>query len=431
MKNGFTLIETLIGIAILAIVMLGIYGIFQGSLRMVNNSRARLTAQMLVNQKLEEARNIPYNKIGTVGGIPSGTITEETEITRNGINFTVKTTVVYIDDPFDGISPDDTLPNDYKRVKVKADWSGIFSGTLSGFTDISPKGAEQAAGSGTLSIICFDASGIGIPQANVYLKNDDVVPAIEANYLTDDNGQLTLAGAPESVEAYQITLSKDGYSTDRTYGEDEVEDPVKIHSSVAEGKLTEISFAIDKLSIFNINVVSEETGLPISNIPFHLQGLKKIGKEVPTYKYSEDHSVDAAGQLTILNLEWDSYEFSIDEDATGFDLISPDSDEQPIDLLPNTITPITLILGAENTLIITVKDSENSEPISEAGVRIFNLDLGYNEIVPTDEQGQAFFTPLEEDDYDLEIQADTYQDYSSTVTILGDTEDEALMQKLP
>ena len=431
MKNGFTLIETLIGIAILAIVMLGIYGIFQGSLRMVNSSRARLTAQMLVNQKLEEARNIPYNKIGTVGGIPSGTITEETEITRNGINFTVKTTVVYIDDPFDGISPDDTLPNDYKRVKVKADWSGIFSGTLSGFTDISPKGAEQAAGSGTLSIICFDASGIGIPQANVYLKNDDVVPAIEANYLTDDNGQLTLAGAPESVEAYQITLSKDGYSTDRTYGEDEVEDPVKIHSSVAEGKLTEISFAIDKLSIFNINVVSEETGLPISNIPFHLQGLKKIGKEVPTYKYSEDHSVDAAGQLTILNLEWDSYEFSIDEDATGFDLISPDSDEQPIDLLPNTITPITLILGAENTLIITVKDSENSEPISEAGVRIFNLDLGYNEIVPTDEQGQAFFTPLEEDDYDLEIQADTYQDYSSTVTILGDTEDEALMQKLP
>jgi hypothetical protein len=132
-----------------------------------------------------------------------------------------------------------------------------------------------------------------------------------------------------------------------------------------------------------------------------------------------------------LNLEWDSYEFSIDEDATGFDLISPDSDEQPIDLLPNTITPVTLVLGAENTLIMTVKDSEDSEPIFGAGVRIFNLDLGYDEIVPTDEQGQVFFTPLEEDDYDLEIQADGYQDYSSTVTILEDTEDEALMQKLP
>ena len=433
MKNGFTLIETLIGVAILAIVMLGIYGIFQGSLRMVNSSRARLTAQMLVNQKLEEARNLPYNKVGTISGIPSGTITEEVEITRNGIDFTVKTTVVYLDDPFDGTSADETddLPNDYKRVKVKADWSGISKGTLFGFTDISPKGAEQAAGSGTLSIVCFDASGASVAQANVYLKNDDIVPAIEANYLTDNDGQLTLAGAPESVEFYQITLSKNGYSVDRTYGEDEVEDPVKLHSSVAEGKLTEISFAIDKLSIFNVNIVSEETGLPIGDVPFHLQGLKEIGKKVPTYKYSEDHSVDAAGQLTILNLEWDSYEFSVDKEVTGFDLISPNPDEQPIDLLPDTITPVTLIFGAENTLIITVKDSENSEPIFGAGVRIFNLDLGYDEIVPTDEQGQAFFTPLEEDDYDLEIQADTYQDYSSAVTILGDTADEALMEKLP
>jgi prepilin-type N-terminal cleavage/methylation domain-containing protein len=431
MRNGFTLIETLIGIAILAIVMLGIYGIFQGSLKMVNSSRARLTAQVLINQKLEETRNLSYNKVGTVSGIPSGVIIEEVEITRNGINFTVKTTVVYIDDPFDGINPGDTLPNDYKRVKVKADWSGAFEGSLSGFTDISPKGAEQAAGSGTLSIVCFDADGAGVAQANVYLKNNDVVPAIEANYLTDDNGLLTLAGAPESVEAYQITLSKSGYSADRTYGEGEVEDPVKLHSSVAEGKLTEISFAIDKLSIFNVSVVSEETGLPIGNISFHLQGLKKIGKEIPTYKYSEDHSVDAAGQLTILNLEWDSYEFSVDKGATGFDLISPDSDEQPIDLLPDTITPVTLILGAENTLLITVKDSGDSEPIFGAGVRIFNLGLGYDEIVPTNEQGQVFFTPLEEDDYSLEIQADAYQNYSSTVTILGDTTDEALMQKLP
>jgi prepilin-type N-terminal cleavage/methylation domain-containing protein len=430
MKNGFTLIETLIGIAILAIVMLGIYGIFQGSLRMVNNSRARLTAQALVNQKLEEARNLPYNKIGTFGGIPSGTIIEETEIIRNGINFTVKTTVVYIDDPFDGTSPDDTLPNDYKRVKVKADWPGIFKGSLSGFTDISPKGAEQAAGSGTLSIVCFDASGIGVPQANIYLKNDDVIPAIEANYLTDNNGQLVLAGAPESVEAYQITLSKNGYSADKTYGEDEVEDPVKLHSSVIEGKLTEISFSIDKLSVFNVNVISEETGLPIGDVLFHLQGLKKIGNGIPTYKYSEDHIANAAGQLAILNLEWDSYEFSVDKNATGFDLIST-SPEQPVDLLPDTMTPVTLTLGAENTLLMIVKDFEDSEPIFGASVRVSNLDLGYNEIIPTDEQGQAFFTPLEEDDYDLEIQADGYQNYSSTVTILGDTEDEALIQKLP
>jgi len=420
--KGFTLIETLIGVTILTIIMFGIYGIFQGGLRIINNSRAKLTAQALANQKLEEARNLPYDKVGTIGGIPAGTIPEQITVTRNKINFTVKTTVVYIDDPFDEISPVDTLPNDYKRVKIKVDWSENFKGTITFFTDIAPKGTEQESGGGTLFLSCFDANGLAVAQADVYIKNEEVNPTIEANYQTNNDGQLILAGSPASIESYQISLSKDGYSTDRTYGIEEIANPAKPHSSVIEGQLTEISFSIDKLSTFNVNIISEETGLPIGNIPFNLQGTKIIGTDdddQPVYKYSQNHTANADGQIEIPNLEWDSYNFSIDKDLTGFDLVSTNP-EQPVDLLPDTTTPVTLILGAENTFLITVKDSSTLEPIFSASARIFNLDLGYDQTIPTDEQGQAFFAPLEENDYNLEIQANGYQDYSSVITISGE-----------
>ena len=127
---------------------------------------------------------------------------------------------------------------------------------------------------------------------------------------------------------------------------------------------------------------------------------------------------------------WYSYNFSIDKDLTGFDLVSTNP-EQPVDLLPDTTTPVTLILGAENTFLITVKDSSTLEPIFSASARIFNLDLGYDQTIPTDEQGQAFFAPLEENDYNLEIQANGYQDYSSVITISGDIEQEVLLEKSP
>ncbi|HRH25358.1 MAG TPA: hypothetical protein PLD99_00195, partial [Parcubacteria group bacterium] len=53
-----------------------------------------------------------------VGGTPAGVLLASQNLVRDGINWTVTTTVVNVDDPFDGIAPTDTKPADYKLVEV-------------------------------------------------------------------------------------------------------------------------------------------------------------------------------------------------------------------------------------------------------------------------------------------------------------------------
>ncbi|MEK7627041.1 MAG: hypothetical protein AAB397_00455, partial [Patescibacteria group bacterium] len=103
--TGFTLIESVIGIALMLIVFIGIFGVYQLGFRVVWQSGARITAVSLANQKLELVRNLSYNGVGTLGGIPSGLIPQTEVISRNNIEYTVRTNISYIDDSFDGVAP--------------------------------------------------------------------------------------------------------------------------------------------------------------------------------------------------------------------------------------------------------------------------------------------------------------------------------------
>ena len=201
-SKGFTLIESVIGIALMLIIFLGIFGVYQLGFKVISNSRARITAISLSNQKLEFARNLSYNDVGTMGGIPSGVILETEIISRNNINYTVKTTVIYIDDPFDGMAPVDSLPNDYKKVKVKTSWQSPFSGEIVLMTDVAPKGLETSVGGGNLLITIFNAFGISVPQADIHVVNNSINPPVDVYYQTNDEGQYLVAGAPASVASY-------------------------------------------------------------------------------------------------------------------------------------------------------------------------------------------------------------------------------------
>lgn len=257
--EGLTLVEVLIGIALLIIIFGGLYGAFQLGLKVVGQSKAQVTAIALANQKIEEIRNLSYQDIGTIGGIPQGVIPETETLIRNHIEYTIKTTVLYIDDPFDGLSPDDLLPTDYKRARVKVSWSGFFGGEVILITDIAPKGVETEEGGGTLKISVFNAQGERIPQAEVHIVNNQVSPTIDASYQTDTFGSLVIAGAPTSTEGYEITVTKPGFSQDRTYSREEIANPIKPHLSVFEGQVTQASFSIDQVSTFSIETRGRES----------------------------------------------------------------------------------------------------------------------------------------------------------------------------
>jgi hypothetical protein len=81
---------------------------------------------------------------------------------------------------------------------------------------------------------------------------------------------------------------------------------------------------------------------------------------------------------------------------------------------------VDLYLEAENSLLVTVQDSETLEPIFSAAVRLYNLNLGYDVLQYTDEDGQTYFIPLDLATYNLEITAPGYSDFASTVSVSGD-----------
>lgn len=426
-QKGMGLVEILVAIGLFSIVFLGIFLAFQQGLKMVSQSRAKITAIALANQKIETARNLAYKDIGVINGIPAGTIAQEETILRNGILYAVRAVVFYIDDPFDGLSPADTLSNDYKRVKVNVSWSASFGGSVSLMTDIAPKGQEETTGGGTLSILILDASGQAVSNAQVRLVNNNVSPAIDVYYFTNSQGQIILPGSPTSTQSYQISSSKTNFNSERTYALNEqirqnefLANPLNPHQTVLGGELTPVSFQIDYLSNLAVKTVSE-IGTPIPNIPFKIQGAKILGQDQngkDLIKYIQNYTTESDGQILLSDLEWDTYQFFVDKTQTNLDLATT-TPLQPLVLSPNSSSTIELILKAENTLLANVKNASGSEPIFGASVRLFNSPLGYEQIIPTDKEGRAFFIPLQVAQYNLEVKAQGFQDYLGAVNISG------------
>jgi len=261
-NTGFTLIEVAISIVIISIIVVTIMSMFGYALRLLNENRLRTQAITLTEQKIEIIKNLPYNDVGTVGGIPPGALPQEETINYNGSSFTVKTQIIYIDDPADGIlgvDPSELSGTDYKKIKIEVSWEG-YSETLSviGITNIAPRRNQDETGTGTLSILVFDANGNPVPQAEVYINAAIGTTTIDIDSQTNDQGRLIFPGAPAGLNAYQIVTTKEGYSTDRTCSIDasgssctDAEgnpEPTKPNASVISGELTEIGFSIDLLS---------------------------------------------------------------------------------------------------------------------------------------------------------------------------------------
>lgn len=270
--RGFTLIEIIVATLILSLTALGVFGIFQITLRVLAGDKAREGAVALLNEKMELMRNLAYDDVGTSGGVIAGAIQQNETVIRNGISYNVNTQILYIDDPFDGTeggSPDDEIATDYKKVKIIVSWqSGPTQKQLATTTYVAPKGLEKIAGGGTLRITTLNGSGLPVPQANVHLINNQIAPPIDDNTLeTNNSGILNLPGLPPSQEKYQITVSKAGYNSDYTCAIDPAGAactanegnpvPTKAHASVIEGELTEISFNIDLLADLLVRALSQ------------------------------------------------------------------------------------------------------------------------------------------------------------------------------
>jgi len=436
-ERGQTLIEILVAMAILSILAQSIFTVVSTSLNYVSFNRARITARHLAQEKIELIRNLPYDNIGTTGGIPNGPIPQEETISRNGLTFRVKTTIIYIDDPYDQTSPNDLLATDYKRVRVEVSWNSLSKSRKNPvvlLTDISPKGVESVAGGGTLSIVVFDANGKPVPGANVSIVNSTTQPNINLTIQTPDNGRITLPGAPACTSCYQISVTKNGYSSERTYSTSEVANPNKPHQTVLEGQLTEITFAIDRTSSLDIYIKKDRQNNfePFPNITFRLRGEKTIGVDAfgqPVYKYDKIHSADSSGYLSLANLEWDNYQFIQPSDYD----VSGSNPNIPISILPQTSNTLNIALSSpasQHNLLITFVDSANNRISSVSATLSNNSGFSQSQTSGTASNpdfGQVFFPNLFEVTYSLTATASGFLDYQAEIGVTGQTRETVLL----
>ncbi len=246
---GFSLIETIVGTALMLLVFVSIFGVFNMGIKLAGKIKAKAGATALAVERMEMIRNLPYSEVGTVGGMVPGDIPQTETVTLNGIQYTRSVFVNYVDDPRDGEGSNDEngIVADYKVVRVEVSWPGS-SKSIVFVSNIVPKGIETLEGGGTLKINVFDASVLPVPSAQVHIENSSANPPISTNVLTNSDGKVVFPAATTS-SAYEITVTKDGYSTAQTYPADAYNvSPNPGNLTVLEGQTTEASFVIDKLS---------------------------------------------------------------------------------------------------------------------------------------------------------------------------------------
>jgi len=427
-RRGEIYIGVIIAIGILAILSQAVIALVFSSYNLISFTRARINARHLAGEQMEIIHNLPFSDVGTVGGIPPGILQQEEQVELNGLSYLVKTSVVYMDDPFDGLAPEDTLPNDYKRVRIDVSWGGIAksgSNTITLVSDIAPKGIETTIGGGTIQIMVFDAQGQPVSGADTHIVADSVDPQVDLTLQTNINGIIVLPGAPICDSCYQITVSREGFSTDRTYSTSEIANPSKPHLTVIEGELTEVSFAIDVVGTMSVSTFGPRDGgfLPLGNQIVRIRGEKIIGTtdtDEPVYKFDEQVVTNSLGTLTIENLEWDNYYAELPSDSTK--VISGSNPLSPISALPGEDVNLKLSLDTrtDNSLRIVFTNS-GGDPVPDVTADLTGPS-DYDETVvsglETDpDWGQSFFNSLEAGLYQLNTTAVGYEDFVGEIEV--------------
>lgn len=257
--RGFSLIDTIVAIALMLVLFLALFGVLRASLLVSSLAKAKAGATALADTQMEYLRGLSYDSLGTVGGIPSGTVAQDATTTENGITYATHTFVSYVDDPADGLGSSDTdgITTDYKRAEVTVSYSigaGIKSVKL--VSNYAPPGLETTTGGGTLEVDVVNASGAPVADATVNIINSLTSPTVNLTAFTNLSGQVYLPGAATS-SSYQVSVSKSGYSSAQTYARDSNnQNPNPGYLTVAQNETTVGTFAIDVLSSLAIATLS-------------------------------------------------------------------------------------------------------------------------------------------------------------------------------
>lgn len=259
--RGFSLVEVIIVVSITALVFTGLFASFQYSLKLINVSRAKLSAISIANDRMEYFRSLPYSDVGVVAGFPSGTIPQNSTTTLNNILFAEKVRVSYVDDPADGAGGADSnaITTDYKQIRLEYSWTmGGVPGSIVMVSNIVPRSIETSVGGGTVRINVLDHASQLLPGASVRVFNP--VLGYDVTSVTDVTGAALFSVPAGSGYEVSVTGPIGGhvYSVDGTYvATTSNPTPVVAPFAVLEADISTLTFQIGRVSDLLVRLYSD------------------------------------------------------------------------------------------------------------------------------------------------------------------------------
>ncbi|EKE21194.1 MAG: hypothetical protein ACD_7C00312G0011 [uncultured bacterium] len=441
--KGVSIIEALVLIFIFSVVTMSFYSVFAVGTKYILNSKNKIIAISLANERMEMLRNLAYDNVAVVGGIPNGLIDPDENVAVGDKTFHVITDITYKDDPDDGValgSPLDNVPTDYKTAKIIVKWGEETEGERATLVSrFVPPGVETSVGGGTFSINSIDYAGNPVSNVNINIFNDQVSPIVNYSTTMDSNGNLLLQGVPSDlVQNYKITMSKAGYETVVTYSPLTAGFiPEDAHNNIIEGVLNEKTIIIDLLS--DIAISSKDSlGDDLPNVTFDIYGGRRLDDgtvdpsiSLGTFSYTDTITTDGDGEFSDNDVNAGKYTLGGFTFASGdyqfrkVDLGS-DSDPAVFDVVAGTAFNTNVIFMDKNldSAYICIKDSVSAAVVAGAEVKLRNTTLGYETtILTTDKYGYVYFpeaiaTPLQNGEtYEVLVSATNYQDKTDSIVI--------------
>ena len=236
-EGGFTLVELMVSLVVLAIIALAFFDLFNALLTSSELSQRESTAVALANTEMEFLKSLPYANLAVVNGpiVANQYLPASINRTVNGHQYLISIYINYVDDAYDGCGSYPTLalkelycrnypppsgaPNigdsaDYKDVRVTV--TDLANNSKLAYLDsyIAPGVAGTTGTNGSIFVQVIDNNGNPVSGATVTLVNNAVSPNVNVGNSTDQNGYAIFYNMPADKNYdYVVSATATGYST--------------------------------------------------------------------------------------------------------------------------------------------------------------------------------------------------------------------------
>ena len=256
-QEGFSLIEVLVSIVMLALVAGGLAAGMVAASRQIGGSRVDNAASNVAQGTLDRISASNYDDLGLPAGNPPGTLTPTTTVTRGSVSYRVDTTVTYEDDQAGG---QPRLYANYKRVTVTVTpLKGINPVPTTSTKLFSPPSAGAVRDKAT-AIVSVQDSLLGTPIQGASVLVDGSTSSPRTDF-TDATGKavfglLEPATSGPPLDFYHFTVTKTDYVTHA--------DSVGLKLHLTAGQTGSPVIKMFKPAKIIVNLTDRSTGTPIT-----------------------------------------------------------------------------------------------------------------------------------------------------------------------